>query len=87
MDRTNKHGARVAVGQIWRDLDKRMTGRHCRVIGFDANDRALMLRVDCDTGIRLGDASPTRVSIDRMRPMHNGWELVREPASLPQRVA
>jgi len=83
MERKNAYGTRVAVGQIWHDCDKRMPGRYCRVIGFDANDRVRMIRCDEDTGEAL-NGNPTRVSIDRMRPIATGWELYREAPALRQ---
>ena len=60
-----KDGVMVMVGQVWRDLDRRMYGRTCEVIEV-ADGKATM------QGVKR-----TKVSISRMHYHHNGWELVK----------
>jgi hypothetical protein len=65
-----KEGIEVRRGQLWRDLDKRMTGRVCRV-GRVINGKAEMFTmVNGQAGKR------TMVSISRMHKTSTGWQLV-----------
>ena len=59
----------VQVGQVWRDMDKRMSGRKLRVVRIEG-EKAIMENVLCDK-LR------TKVSIRRMRPGSTGYERVR----------
>lgn len=62
----------VRTGQIWRDLDKRMKGRLCRV-GKVANGKAEMFTL---AGLISGKR--TFVSVRRMHKTSTGWELVQD---------
>lgn len=60
-----KEGIRVEVGQIWRDLDKRMGGRTVKVVAIRSGN------LRCE----VKGAATTKLSIGRMhRPL---WELVK----------
>lgn len=64
-----RDGVEVKVGQVWRDLDKRMTGRTRTVLAV-VHGHATM-------GSE-GTASTTRVAIRRMHKHSTGWALVSE---------
>lgn len=68
-----KNGVRVLVGQVWRDLDKRMGHRFCKVIAV-GNGFATMQR--CSEGGFPVTDRVTRVSIQRMHEHSTGWRLV-----------
>lgn len=68
-----KEGIEVRVGQIWRDLDKRMGDRKRQVVSL-CGGRATMGRVGFSTEQK--DTMRTRVSISRMHKSATGWELV-----------
>ena len=68
-----KEGITVKVGQVWKDLDKRMDGRHCKVIAV-VDGRAHMNR--CAPNGRVSTDSVTKVAIARMHRGSTGWELV-----------
>lgn len=74
-----KEGVAVKVGQVWMDMDRRMDGRHCKVIGV-AEGRALMNR--CTAEGRVVTEAITKVAVARMHRGSTGWTLVRE-ASAP----
>lgn len=63
---TTKEGIEVKVGQVWRDLDKRMNGRTRTVVAVE-NGKA-----------QMGGPTITNVSIKRMHKGSTGWELVRK---------
>jgi hypothetical protein len=68
-----KEGIEVEAGQVWRDLDKRLDGRCCKVrrVSFG---RATMVRCT-QFGRELGDRE-TVVAVRRMHTGSTGWELV-----------
>ena len=66
-----KDGIEVKVGQIWRDLDKRMDGRTRKVIEVK-DGKAVMQSPHQPTGMK------TKVSIKRMHKSSTGWELVSD---------
>lgn len=68
-----KDGIAVRVGQVWKDLDKRMDGRHCKVIAV-VDGRAHMNR--CAPNGRVSSDSVTKVAIARMHRGSTGWTLV-----------
>jgi hypothetical protein len=72
MDSITKEGIEVKRGQVWRDLDKRMTGRLCRV-GRVEGGRAQMFTL---MNGQLGKC--TFVSVKRMHKHSTGWALVQE---------
>ena len=70
----------VMVGQIWRDMDKRMGGRRCKVESLLVRNGRLcarMARVDSNN-----DPYPTMprtwIWTARMRPINGGWTLDKE---------
>lgn len=67
-----KEGIEVKRGQLWRDLDRRMTGRVCRV-GEVARGKAQMF-----TMVNGQAGKSTTVSIRRMYKHSTGWQLVQE---------
>lgn len=71
-DNITKEGIEVKPGQVWKDLDKRMTGRQCMVMAVDGG-KAKMQHYAYG---RLG--SKTTVSIKRMHNHNTGWQLVSE---------
>ena len=69
-----KEGIVVEKGQIWRDLDKRMTNRHCKV--EDVRDgKAIMYRCT-DEGLPINAIREVKVSVGRMHKGSTGWALV-----------
>lgn len=67
-----KEGIEVKRGQVWRDLDKRMNNRECRV-GVVANGKAQLFTL---VNGQAGKAST--VSIRRMHKSSTGWALVKD---------
>jgi hypothetical protein len=67
---TTKHGVQVAVGQLWRDCDKRMNDRRRYVIEIDVQAGEVRM------GVTQYDESGTWVSVRRMHKHSTGWELV-----------
>lgn len=69
-----KEGIEVKVGQVWRDLDKRMAGREVTVLEV------------ADGKARVGRAGSsikaTRLSVSRMHKSSTGWVLVSQPPGL-----
>lgn len=72
-DALTKDGMVVKVGQVWKDLDKRMDGRHCKVIAV-LEGRAHMSR--CAPNGRASTDAITKVAIARMHHGSTGWALV-----------
>ena len=70
---TTKEGIRVEVGQVWRDLDKRMYGRTRRV---EAVVDAVLGKVRMVAATGRG-RFPTVVSVRRMHKSSIGWALVK----------
>lgn len=66
-----KEGIEVKSGQVWRDLDKRMGNRQCRVVDV-ADGKARMQSIHSAT------VPATKVSIKRMHKNSTGWVLVQE---------
>jgi hypothetical protein len=67
-----KEGVEVQRGQLWRDLDKRMGNRVCRV-GKVVDGKAEMFRM-----VRGQAGGRTWVSVRRMHKASTGWELVQD---------
>ena len=65
-----KHGVRVALGQRWRDCDKRMMHRVRYVVEINAKTHRVRL------GTSMDDARGSWVAIRRMHKHSTGWELV-----------
>jgi hypothetical protein len=72
MDNITKEGIEVKRGQLWRDLDKRMTGRICRVGKIELGKAQMFTMVNGQAG------KSTMVSIQRMHKHSTGWALVQE---------
>ena len=71
MSTTTKEGIEVKVGQVWRDLDKRM------------NKVAMVVRVLPEGKAELksgwdGSGQKSTVSIRRMHRHSTGWKLERD---------
>ena len=73
-----KDGIAVKVGQVWKDLDKRMDDRHCKVIAV-LQGRAHMNR--CAPNGRVSTDAVTKVTIARMHRGSTGWVLVSDAAA------
>jgi hypothetical protein len=73
-----KDGVAVKVGQVWKDLDKRMSDRHCKVIAV-LEGRAHMNR--CAPNGRVSTDAVTKVAIARMHRGSTGWALVSDVQS------
>lgn len=71
---STKDGVLVKAGQVWRDLDKRMGNRHCKVDAV-RDGKAVMFPCLPDGRI-LRSARSTTVSVSRMHKGSTGWELV-----------
>lgn len=72
-----KDGIPVKVGQVWKDLDKRMDDRHCKVIAV-VDGRAHMSR--CASTGRVSTDAVTKVAIARMHRGSTGWALAIDVA-------
>jgi hypothetical protein len=70
-------GVEVKVGQVWKDLDKRMN-RHLLVLAFDGDTHVLVSL--CSAEGQRFTARVTRVAIKRMRKNSTGYELVKDVA-------
>lgn len=60
-----KEGIEVKPGQVWQDLDKRMSNRKCTVLAV------------LDGKAHMGGVPKTKVSISRMHKSSTGWMLVQ----------
>jgi len=64
-----KRGIELAVGQVWRDCDKRQTNRKRRIVAIDEQaGRVQMASVD-------SESPKTWISVRRMYPHSGGWDL------------
>lgn len=71
-----KRGVTVEKGQIWRDLDKRMGTRHCKVEAV-RDGKAIMYL--CTAEGRIVNAMrEVKISVSRMHRSSTGWELVHD---------
>ena len=64
---TTKEGVLVEPGQIWRDRDKRMSGRLVKILAVEYG----IATVQSPSG-----GTRTRISVARMRPISTGFDLV-----------
>lgn len=71
-ENVTKEGIEVKRGQVWRDLDKRMTGRLCRVGRVEGGRAQMFVLVNGQSG------KCTFVSIKRMYKSSTGWALVQQ---------
>lgn len=66
----------VTPGQIWQDLDRRMSRRQVKVLRVDSRYAYVQSgRHSSVIGRNDFDGRKTRISLSRMRPVHNGFEL------------
>ena len=72
-----KEGIRVEVGQIWRDLDKRMGGRLRRVAAIIDPANGVVRMVEAQRRSPL----KSNVSIRRMHKHSTGWALVEHSSA------
>lgn len=73
-DNITKEGVTVEKDQVWRDLDKRMPGRHAKVESVSGG-KAIMY--PCTAAGHVLTNREIKVSIARMYKHSTGWELVR----------
>lgn len=71
---TTLEGIRVEQGQIWLDLDKRMNGRHVRVVSV-ADGKAKVSRTNPNSGWTSDNT--TTLSVRRMHKSSTGWALFK----------
>lgn len=71
---TTIEGILVEPGQVWKDLDKRMDGRHVRVISV-ADGKATVARTNPENGWTSDNT--TTVSVRRMHKSSTGWAFVQ----------
>jgi hypothetical protein len=69
-----RDGIEVKVGQVWRDLDKRMSGREVTVLEVK-DGKARVARAG-------STVKATRLSVERMHKSSTGWALVSSPVSV-----
>ena len=65
----------VTVGQVWKDLDKRMTNRHGKVVSIRG---AKAVMSPCTEHGRVINAREIKVALARMNGKGSGWALVPE---------
>ncbi|MGQ5490789.1 hypothetical protein ACUH78_18255 [Thauera sp. ZXT1-4] len=73
---TTKDGIEVKQGQIWRDLDKRMPNRHCKV--SSVRDGKAIMFLCTENGRVINAMREVKVSVVRMHKSSTGWALVRD---------
>ncbi|EIU1445410.1 DUF6354 family protein [Pseudomonas aeruginosa] len=71
-DNITKEGIEVKPGQVWKDLDKRQSGRQCKVVAIEDGKAKMQHYARGQLG------SKTTVSIRRMHKHSTGWELVSD---------
>lgn len=78
-EHVTKEGIEVKPGQVWRDLDKRMPNRHCKVVAVELA-KAVMRGCHSDGSELLGlsFSTTTKISICRMHKSSTGWALVQD---------
>lgn len=70
-----KEGVEIKRGQVWRDLDKRTSYRHVRVISI-ADGK--VTAQDCNADGYGVTHRTTKLSVSRMHNHSTGWVLVRD---------
>ncbi len=63
----------VKVGQVWRDLDKRMNGRCCKIIAVHSG---MATMANCSPNGDWPSSRHTHTLIRRMHKSSTGWALV-----------
>lgn len=74
-EQITKEGIEVKAGQVWRDLDKRMSNRCVRVLSV-ADGKATVARTNPTAG--WVSNITTKLSIRRMHKGSTGWALVQD---------
>lgn len=85
MNNTTKEGVTVRVGQIWKDLDKRVN-RFVKVVGVidgkaivrRCNQSSMSQPCDCTCENFVCNTKKTKLSINRMHKHATGWALVQD---------
>ncbi|MDD4865635.1 MAG: hypothetical protein PHQ28_00400 [Mycobacterium sp.] len=75
---TAPDGQRVALGQIWADNDWRSKGRTIRIVGICSN-HVLVETVTGVGGKLAPKRQPTRILLNRLRPISTGYRLLSNP--------
>jgi len=70
---TTRDGIEVKVGQVWRDLDKRMSNRQRKVIAISEDGTKVQMKHP-----HLESSRAVWVSVSRMYRHATGWELVKD---------
>jgi hypothetical protein len=78
----------IRVGQVWRDCDKRMNGRHIKIVRFDEGANSPLpyghvYAVTCAADGTMPSSRETRILVTRMYPHSTGFELVRPSTEEP----
>jgi hypothetical protein len=69
----------VKPGQVWRDLNKRMPNRHCKVVSIEMAKAVMReCRPDGSDLLGLSLSTTTKISIRRMHKSSTGWALVQD---------
>lgn len=76
MSHTTKEGIEVQIGQVWKDLDKRMNDRHVKVVALE-DGKAVVTRCTASGGPTVYGEVRTRLSVRRMHKHSTGWALVQ----------
>lgn len=76
-ENVTKEGIEVKPGQVWRDLDKRIPNRHCKVVAVEMVKAVMReCRPDGSDLLGLSLSTTTKISIHRMHKSSTGWALV-----------
>lgn len=68
----------VEVGQVWKDCDKRITGRFVLVRELKVmGERTFAICSRCFADGSDAEKRTTRINIERMKPGATGYELVK----------
>lgn len=70
-----KENIELKVGQVWRDLDKRMNGRERKIVAVVGKPGKVLM--DEPAADFINKFNPTWVSVARMYRHSTGWELVK----------
>ena len=76
VETTTKDGIKVKKGQVWRDLDARMTNRHAKVEAV--RDGKAIMNLCTAEGQIINAMREVKISVARMHKSSTGWALVRD---------
>lgn len=71
-----KEGIEVKKGQVWRDLDKRITNRHAMV--ETVRDGKAVMYLCTAEGRIINSMREIKIAVTRMHKSSTGWALVRD---------